>query len=103
MCGAAQPCTVQYALCATGISGSAKVAHNWYCTYTQPDGSLPNAAGIYAFETLANCFAAPNGCNLNSPCEKSISDCQSGVAAPFAFTYSYICPSSIPQGSIANG
>ena len=52
-------CVEDYALCPTGVAGSAMVPHNWICEADYPPGAIPNgfggwcAAGVFSRQSLA--------------------------------------------------
>ena len=97
------PCTLQYSLCGTGVAGGDAVQRNWYCWANLPNGSLPNADGIYCFDSLETCSAAPNSCGITNPCTYSLPQCQSGLASVNAVTYGTFCESALPPNSMQNG
>ena len=97
------PCSLQYSICGTGVAGGDSIARSWYCASNLPKGSQPNAVGIYCFDSLENCAAGPNACNVAAPCGVSLPQCQSGLASADALRYSTFCASSVPPNSLQNG
>lgn len=63
--------------------------------------ALPNGNGNLCYSDLGSCVHGANSCSVDRPCVSSVPDCQTGVAAGFASTHSYICKSSVPEGAQA--
>ena len=120
---AAFNCTVRTDLCSTGQAGG--TANVFVCPADVPGAALtaagkpagtawqalsdngtavalPNGAGAYCWDTLADCTAGLNSCSSSSPCVQDFVQCSTGAAGSYAPANSYFCPSDAPLGSIAN-
>ena len=119
---AAFNCTARTDLCSTGQAGG--TSHTYVCpadvpgaalsTAGKPPGTpwqllsdaytavaLPNGAGSYCWDTLADCTAGLNACNSSMPCTRDVATCATGLAE--WTSNAYFCPTDLPTGSVPDG
>ena len=105
-CGAAQPCSLDTATCATGAG--AGLGFNYYCSYSTPLGGIPAGSGQLCFDSYDHCMNAPNACNPNSTfqgafnpafnCTQRTDLCATGQAAGSGATI--VCPADVPGAAL---
>jgi len=96
-CNAQSPCVFEPSLCSYGSSANA--GFYWACVAQIPRGALPNSAGLFCFDSIANCHSAPNACSAVSgtPCTFDATLCSSGLA--LTSSNSFFCNLSMPRGA----
>ena len=105
-CGAATPCNLDTATCATGAG--AGLGYNYYCNFTSPAGGIPAGSGQLCFDSYDHCMNAPNACNPSSTfngtfnaamnCTVRTDICATGQAAGSG--NAIVCPADIPGAAL---
>ena len=94
-CTDATACLPDYVTCSTGQAGPTNA---WF--FCQGDlkyaGAVPNGGGQLCYLTAGDCSSGPNSCGDATPCERDLSTCSTGVAAPAP--NKWFCPLDTPVG-----
>ena len=96
--GRTLPCVRDLKACSTGRAAS-QAGAVWSCPADVPPGALPNAAGRYCYDVLANCEAGASACGTGGDaCVFNAFQCSMGFAG--TGSHAYVCPSDKPLGSV---